>query len=515
MKYCLTLVLAIGLYAGAPAVAKSYAAPEAVQNAYELYNNKQYVQAYKLWLPQAVKGDATAQYAIGMMLMYGQGMKPRRREALQWFHQAAKQREVEAMRQLLWLYNAGQYVEKDEAQARLWATRLEEAGEVDGTKYLASADSESKDLAVLNRAIERHLSYVDKEPESYFEQYRLGLAYAHRSHFIEADKALAREWLTLAEKHSPEGFVRFPILGRYFIAGAADEKKDEVSAEDLKLAEQGDAVAQLRLANALREQKEYAQAYQWTKKAADQNNSRALRALGEAHESAMHCLSSTVRELQKEVPRAVIEPSKEWSQPHCLSSGLVKERVLAMSVTELLAQEDNEKQAAYTFFAQAAALNEPEALYKLYENELDSSGSCVWAGNVQPNCVQKLKGEVSAQNQRAFAYLLKAGELGQVSAPDALGAHYLAGDIVAQNLSESLRWYQKSADDGIRAGADLHVAQFYCKGLGVPRDDDLCRHYLREGKASLGDDIDSYAKDLGLTPYVHKFLSAPSSKRQR
>ena len=183
-----------------------------------------------------------------------------------------------------------------------------------------------------------------------------------------------------------------------------------------------------------------------------------------------------------------------------------------MNSAELEAQEKYETVAAEGYFAQAAALNQPDALYKMFEHELDESRSCIWAGDVRPNCVQKLKGNISEQNKKAFAYLLKAGELGQTQAFADLGAHYLAGDIVPQDLSESLRWYQKSAADGTRAGADLYVAQFYCKGLGVPKSDDWCRYHLRQGYESVRDDINLYAKDMGLIPYVKKFLADKSIK---
>ena len=508
MKKWLWVGVALALYGGVPAWAAEVDAPDA----YELYEKKQFKAAYRLWYPQALKGDSVAQYAVGVMLMYGQDIKPDRVAALKWLHKAAAQGEEQAMQQLMWLYSDGKYVAEDKAQARRWAEKLEAQGDDLGVKFLANADSESNDLDTLNRAIERFETFITPEPDLYFEQYRLGMAYAYRAKFIPSDTELARRWFKISEKNSPPEFVRFPRMGESFFIDEQDKATaDEAYQRMLSEAEQGQAQAQYLLARHLEYKKQdYVGAYDWLKKAAAQQHPDALNTLGEAHESAMYCLRNIAEGRQPNPRFGAVrtdgQPAEEWNELQCPKSGLLKENVLPMNASQLLAQEQAESLAASKYFAQATALNQPDALYHSFEETLDGSGSCVWGGNIKSDCEHIKKNGVSEQNKKAFAYLLKAAELGNTRAFADLGAHYLAGDIVPKSLSESLRWYQKSADDGTRAGANLYVAQFYCKGMGVPKDDDLCRYHLLQGYESVEDEIDLYAKEMGLMPYVRKFV---------
>lgn len=509
MKKWLWAFLVVALNGSMSAWAASNAAKIDAPSAYALYNDKQYKQAYQLWYPQAVKGDSVAQYVIGVMLMHGQGVSPNRPQALKWLHKAAEQREVEAMRQLMWLYGEGKYVMQDSKQARLWAENLEAAGDDAGVKFLANADSESKDLSVLNRAIERHLSYIDKEPEFYFEQYRLGMAYAHRSHFIEADKDLAYDWLALSEKNSPDGFSRFPMLGRYFVAGKDPATDGTEYQRNLVLAEKGDVIAQYHVANYLRYEKKDLPAYwKWLNTAAAAGYAHAQYDKGQGHEAASLCASGLdndpnapqrrvpVVDATKAVDATEAVEAREAGQHHarwddnfpCEQSELPKERVSAMSVPELDALSQSESDKALEWYRKAAAQKHPDALYKLYE---------YWRGD-RTKQIDK---------ETALDALRESAELGSTSAPDSLAEMYFKGEGGLQkDLKQALHWYEKSAEYGIHAGANLYVAQFYCKGMGVPKDDDLCRHHLFEAQESVGDDIDLYATDLGLMPYVRKFL---------
>lgn len=498
-------------------VSFAWAAPTI--NAGDLYDAKQYKQAYQIYSKDALRGDPWARYLAGFMLIHGQGVKQDRVKGIRLITLAAQQGEFHAMHELMDIYSQDLIVPRDMPKAIEWARKADESGAYDDTsKFIANALSESSNKAELDEAIERFNYFINEDKTLYFEQYRLGLAYANRAKFVSSDIDLARQWLKVAEKNSPPEFVRYPILGMsIFLPDETPAAKEDNYKALLNQAEKGDADAQYKLSGYFRyEKKDYLNAYQWLKKAAAQQHLDALNALGDAHQDAMYCLRNIAEARQPNPQFGAVrvdgQPVEEWNELQCPNSGLLAEKVLAMSISELEAQEKRESEAAEGYFAQAAALNQPDALYQMFQRELDEAGSCIWAGQVRSNCVQKLKGEVSQQNKKAFAYLLKAGELGQTQAFADLGAHYLAGDIVPQNLSESLRWYQKSADDGTLAGADLFVAQFYCKGLGVPKSDDWCRYHLRQGYESVRDEINLYAKDMGLIPYVKKFLADKSIK---
>ena len=65
------------------------------------YRTGNYEQAFKLWRPLADRGNADAQYNLGLLYMNGQGVNKNDRQALFLFLDAAKQGHVEAQ------YNAG------------------------------------------------------------------------------------------------------------------------------------------------------------------------------------------------------------------------------------------------------------------------------------------------------------------------------------------------------------------------------------------------------------------------
>ena len=466
-------------------------------NPNSLYQAKQYEAAYLLWRKQAQKGDGFAQYAIGMMLLNGQGVKPNKAEGLRWLTMAANKNQQEAMRQLMNLYSDGLQVTKNQAEAVKWAKKLDqEWNDEEASKFLAIALSDSNNIDELNESIERFKSFITEDKVDYFEQYRLGMAYANRAKYFPEDVATARKWFEISEKNSPLGFERYPYLGRK--AFLPDNEQADLSEyeRNLVLANQGDAKAQFEVYQYLfYDKKDLPSAFEWLTKSANQNYAEALYRMGEKHSSAFNCLKNI--HMDKD-PNAEIkvgvtgpdgQPLDTWTaeEMQCTHGGLSKD-VMNLSLSELTEQSKTKAKIALDFYKKAAAQNHPEALYKVYEED------------------------ESLSPEQAFAYLLKAGELGQTEALSALGDAYLEGKIVPKDLAKALDWYQKSAEYGIEAAVGVKVAQFYCKGMGVPQDMDRCRYYLQKGYDSVGEDIDLYATELGLMPYVKKLIS-PSHKK--
>lgn len=77
----------------------------------------------------ATKGNAQAQYRLGVMHANGDGVPLNYVKAAQWLTTAAEQNVVEAQRLLAWLYANGYGVEQDYTQARHWFTRAAEGGD--------------------------------------------------------------------------------------------------------------------------------------------------------------------------------------------------------------------------------------------------------------------------------------------------------------------------------------------------------------------------------------------------
>jgi hypothetical protein len=74
----------------------------------------------------ANQGHAYAQHGLGVMYLYGEGVKKNETSALEWFHRAADQGLPGAQMTLGMMYENGQGVEKNEVEARRWYNLADE-----------------------------------------------------------------------------------------------------------------------------------------------------------------------------------------------------------------------------------------------------------------------------------------------------------------------------------------------------------------------------------------------------
>ncbi len=84
------------------------------------YNQGDYATALKEWRPLAEQGDATAQFNLGVMYNFGQGVPQDYQEAVRWYRLAAEQGYAPAQFNLGFLYDKGQGVPQDYVQAHMW-----------------------------------------------------------------------------------------------------------------------------------------------------------------------------------------------------------------------------------------------------------------------------------------------------------------------------------------------------------------------------------------------------------
>ncbi len=84
------------------------------------YERGDYVVALREWRPLAEQGDAKAQFKLGVMYEFGQGVPQDYAEALQWYRKAAAQGVAEAQYNLGSMYLKGQGVPQDYAEAVKW-----------------------------------------------------------------------------------------------------------------------------------------------------------------------------------------------------------------------------------------------------------------------------------------------------------------------------------------------------------------------------------------------------------
>ena len=83
---------------------------------------------------RAEQGDAEAQSALGIMYDLGEGVPEDDAEAVKWYRKAAEQGNADAQCNLGIMYDLGEGVPEDDAEAAKWFRKAAEQGE--GSVYL-------------------------------------------------------------------------------------------------------------------------------------------------------------------------------------------------------------------------------------------------------------------------------------------------------------------------------------------------------------------------------------------
>ena len=85
--------------------------------------------ALKEWRPLAEQGDSYAQYNLGLMYDYGEGVIEDYTLAVYWYRQAAEQGHAKAQYNLGVMYERGKGIVQDDTQAVYWFRKAAEQGE--------------------------------------------------------------------------------------------------------------------------------------------------------------------------------------------------------------------------------------------------------------------------------------------------------------------------------------------------------------------------------------------------
>ena len=108
---------------------------------------KNYAQAVQLLRPWAERGDAQAQYNLGVMYRDGQGVAQDDTKAREWFEKAAAQGLAAAQYNLGLMYYHGQDVAKDYVKAREWFEKAAAQGDADAQYNLGVMYSNGQSVA--------------------------------------------------------------------------------------------------------------------------------------------------------------------------------------------------------------------------------------------------------------------------------------------------------------------------------------------------------------------------------
>jgi TPR repeat protein len=103
---------------------------QAIDKGYEAYNDGDYATALKEWKPIAEQGYAFAQYNLGIIYEYGNGVPKDYAEAVKWYRLSADQDYAIGQYSLGLMYSNGNGVLKDKAEAVKWWRLSAEQGYV-------------------------------------------------------------------------------------------------------------------------------------------------------------------------------------------------------------------------------------------------------------------------------------------------------------------------------------------------------------------------------------------------
>lgn len=120
------------------------ATADPLADAIRVYDTGDYEQAVKLFTPLAKKGNAEAQYVLGIMYRAGRGVPQDFNEARKWYLLAAEQGHPIAPFYLGWIYAKGRGVPKDIVKGYMWLNiAIANAADGDGKKKEFIMDRDS------------------------------------------------------------------------------------------------------------------------------------------------------------------------------------------------------------------------------------------------------------------------------------------------------------------------------------------------------------------------------------
>ena len=100
------------------------------------YSQRDYRAALGEFRALASQGDRIAQYRIGKMYYYGQGVPQDYVEALTWYKKAAERDNADALFSVARMYNSGIGVQRDYIEAMKWYRKAAELGHGDSQTHL-------------------------------------------------------------------------------------------------------------------------------------------------------------------------------------------------------------------------------------------------------------------------------------------------------------------------------------------------------------------------------------------
>lgn len=385
-----------------------------------------FVTAYRLYVKAAERGIPDAQYRLGTLYYYGDGVRQDTEKALHWFKLAASNNVPGAMNFLGIIFSEGEGVVVDKARSIQWFEVAAKFGDFHassnlGSRYLNGTSGVKQDYAKaflhLRRASElgnteaqHHLSYLYTEGKG-----------------VTKDYALAAFWAGFsAANGNPGGMLRLGILKRH----GYGVEKDQANA--------------IKLFESCANQGWHSCKYQ-------------LALMYEAGDG----IKKDLGKAQELFERAAAEGNAQAQ----------------IYVAQRLLDKDLISGKARKFLLNAARDGEGKAFQLLDEMAERSLKAKPDLELIEELAQIRHFGKGSAFNYvEAAKWYSKAVELGSNLAMNNLGDLYENGFGVERNLAKALTLYRRSAANGY-GFAFYSLGSLYAKGLGVQINPRLAYFY--------------------------------------
>jgi TPR repeat protein len=183
------------------------AALAGLKEGYAALARKDYVTAMKEYRPLAERGNAEAQYRVGRMYEFGQGVAQDKAQGIAWIRKAAAQNHIDAQQELGVIYAIGDGVKQDDVQAVEWFRKAALQGDAMAQYNLgllyAKGQGVNKDYAQAIDWWRKSASQGSAEA-----QFKLGVVY-HTGQGVEKDPVLALANATIAARNGDKENVAY------------------------------------------------------------------------------------------------------------------------------------------------------------------------------------------------------------------------------------------------------------------------------------------------------------------
>jgi len=170
--------------------------------AMKFYNEGDFVMAFRIWLPLAQSSVTEAQFYTAMMYDMGKGVEKSSKNAVHWYHEAARGGNHHAQHNLGVAYADGEGIKRDLSKAIYWWQRSASQGNTDsqynlGMLYAMGNETVKRDFSKAHQWWRRAAMSGDA-----MAQYNLGSLFANGDGVIKNYCEAMRWW----QKSAKNGF---------------------------------------------------------------------------------------------------------------------------------------------------------------------------------------------------------------------------------------------------------------------------------------------------------------------